>query len=134
MATTTAVHPHVTPVRLERVQRPRGAQARARRTQAPRPAPVRLTLRGRVAAFTASIVALMAIVMVAGQVADASDDAPAVFDSVVVVQAGDTLWGMAREIAPEHDPRAVVEQIRDVNNLGTSAIVPGQSLMVPSLG
>lgn len=97
---------------------------------------VRLTQRGRVAAFTASVVALMFIVMATGQVADAAGaaDQPALAPSSVVVQAGDTLWGIAQEVAPGNDPRAVVGQIRELNDLGTRSIVPGQTLVLPTLG
>lgn len=110
-------------------------------TVRPRPRPstrggVRLTQRGRVSAFTAAVVALLAIVMAAGQVADAADAGTAgqVAPSVVVVQAGDTLWGIAQEVAPGHDPRAVVAQVRELNDLGTRSIVPGQALVLPTLG
>jgi LysM repeat protein len=52
----------------------------------------------------------------------------------VVVQAGDTLWGIAQELAPGQDPRSVVGQIRELNDLGTDSIVPGQTLVLPTLG
>ena len=32
-----------------------------------------------------------------------------------VVQPGDTLWSIATEIAPDDDPRAVVDALRDAN-------------------
>ena len=96
-----------------------------------RPTPVRLTARGRAVAFVASVGALIAVVVGAGQVAGASAETQAQQQSVVVVQAGETLWGIAREVAPGHDPRGVVQQIRDSNGLGTSPIVPGQALVVP---
>lgn len=32
-----------------------------------------------------------------------------------VVRPGDTLWGIAAEIAPDRDPREVVEALREVN-------------------
>ncbi|HLT70830.1 MAG TPA: LysM peptidoglycan-binding domain-containing protein [Acidimicrobiales bacterium] len=32
-----------------------------------------------------------------------------------VVRPGDTLWGIAAEIAPDRDPREVVEALRDAN-------------------
>jgi Tfp pilus assembly protein FimV len=32
-----------------------------------------------------------------------------------VVRSGDTLWGIAAEIAPDRDPREVVEALREVN-------------------
>lgn len=95
---------------------------------------VRLTRRGRVAAFISSLAALAAIVVGAGQMADASGQATVADPTVVVVQSGETLWGIAQNVAPGHDPRGVIAQIRDLNDLGTRSIVPGQSLVVPTLG
>ena len=107
-------------------------------TRAPRvtatSTPVRLTHRGRVTAFVASLAALLAVVVGAGQMADASNEASTVQSSRVVVQSGETLWGIAKDVAPGHDPRLVISQIRDLNDLGTRSIVPGQTLVVPTLG
>ncbi|HAI64907.1 MAG TPA: hypothetical protein DCM13_08500 [Acidimicrobiaceae bacterium] len=47
----------------------------------------------------------------------------------VVVQPGDTLWGIASALAPEGDPRALVDQLSDL--AGGSQIQPGQQLVVP---
>ena len=78
----------------------------------------------------------MFLVMATGQMADASGakGAEPVGASSVVVQAGDTLWAIAQEVAPGHDPRSVVGQIRELNDLGTRSIVPGQTLLLPTLG
>ncbi|MEK9897669.1 MAG: LysM peptidoglycan-binding domain-containing protein [Actinomycetota bacterium] len=99
---------------------------------------MRLTRRGRLVAFSASVAALGAIVIGAGQVAGASGSESEASKSpapqVVVVQAGETLWGIAREVAPGSDPRGVVRQIRQMNDLGTTPVVPGQSIVVPVLG
>ena len=99
---------------------------------------MRLTRRGRLVAFSASVAALGAIVIGAGQVAGASgsdSQAPSSrVAQVVVVQAGETLWGIAREVAPGSDPRGVVRQIRQMNDLGTTPVVAGQSIVVPVLG
>jgi LysM repeat protein len=51
---------------------------------------------------------------------------------VYVVQAGDRLWDLAERLGPEDDPRRFVQQVRDLNELTTSAIVPGQKLFLPS--
>ena len=47
----------------------------------------------------------------------------------VVVQPGDTLWGIASALAPEGDPRALVDQLSDL--AGGSQVQPGQQLVVP---
>lgn len=47
------------------------------------------------------------------------------------VRAGDTLWNIAGEVAPGDDIRGVVSEIRDLNDLDSSLIYPGQILVVP---
>lgn len=49
------------------------------------------------------------------------------------VRSGDTLWAIA-EVVAEHgeDVRGVVAEIRDLNDLDSSVIVPGQILLVPA--
>jgi LysM repeat protein len=48
------------------------------------------------------------------------------------VNSGDTLWSIAEQVAPEDtDVRAVVAEIRNLNDLESSLIYPGQSLLVP---
>jgi Tfp pilus assembly protein FimV len=46
--------------------------------------------------------------------------------SVYVVQPGDTLWSIARELRPTGDPRAEVDRLTDLN--GTAALQVGQRL------
>jgi hypothetical protein len=42
------------------------------------------------------------------------------------VQPGDTLWSIARELAPAGDIRAEVDRLQDLN--GTAALQAGQRL------
>jgi nucleoid-associated protein YgaU len=49
----------------------------------------------------------------------------------VVVQPGDTLWAIARRVAPGEDPRPLVDAIASANGVDAGAIVPGQTLLVP---
>ena len=46
--------------------------------------------------------------------------------AVYVVQPGDTVWSIARELDPSGDPRAMVDRIVDLN--GSAALQPGQRL------
>ena len=41
--------------------------------------------------------------------------------AVVQVRAGDTLWGVAKRVAPDSDPRVVVHRIVELNGLGASS-------------
>jgi LysM repeat protein len=50
----------------------------------------------------------------------------------VTVQAGDTLWQLAGQIAPSADPRDVISDIVHLNQLSTSDVHPGQHLAIPS--
>ena len=49
---------------------------------------------------------------------------------VYVVRPGDTVWSIAEDVV-SGDPRPMVDAISHRNHLGASAIVPGQSLVIP---
>lgn len=51
---------------------------------------------------------------------------------VVVVQPGESLWQIAKAIAPDADPRETVLTIRSLNGLGDTTVVAGQSIVVPA--
>ncbi|MGH3780740.1 MAG: LysM peptidoglycan-binding domain-containing protein [Pseudonocardiaceae bacterium] len=51
--------------------------------------------------------------------------------AVVRVGGGETLWDVARRVAPQSDQSAVVHRIRELNGMVGSAIEPGQRLQVP---
>lgn len=96
-----------------------------------RPLPDRATRvrRRRLVALVATIavvlLALALAVQIVGWVADVEgspspeplDTTPAglVAGQEYVVQPGDTLWSIAAEIAPDRDPRAVVDALREAN-------------------
>jgi hypothetical protein len=100
---------------------------------------LRITRRGRaVLAGLASLPFLAALVALAvfganSAVANGSQASSASqsFD-YVTVQAGETLWGLAEEIAPSADPRDVIADIVSLNQLPSSEVQPGQRLAVPS--
>lgn len=50
---------------------------------------------------------------------------------VAYVQVGETLYDVAERNAPNSDPDAVVERIRELNRMADSRVVPGQPLIVP---
>ncbi len=91
---------------------------------------LRLTRRGRVV-FTAlaALPLLVGVVLAALNGGAASADAA---PTVVTVPAGGSLWSLAGEIAPEHDPRDVVAGLVAVNELETFSVRAGEQLVVPA--
>jgi len=108
---------------------------------APRRNTVRLTRRGRlvvtvmVAAVSLSLVVLawLAIAARSAQATDGSQSPGAVYQNLtsVVVHPGQTLWSIASQAEPTADPRAVMQQIVELNALRGTSVVPGQRLWVP---
>ena len=49
----------------------------------------------------------------------------------VTVQAGESLWQLAAQIAPSVDPRDVVSDIVHLNQLSSAVVQPGQTLAIP---
>ena len=60
--------------------------------------------------------------------APAGSQAPPTAGETYVVQPGDTLWSIAAAIAPDRDPRPVVDALRRVN--GGPTLQPGQRLLL----
>lgn len=56
--------------------------------------------------------------------------APGVGENIHVVDAGDTLWAIAEEIAPQADVRLVVDALAQRN--GGSGLQVGQRLVIPA--
>jgi len=94
-------------------------------------APLRITRRGRL-----MLTALVALPVLAASVFLATPGAQAGADSgeveVYTVLAGESLWDIAEYLAPESDPRVVIDRLRSTNQLETTAVQPGQQLIVPS--
>ena len=57
----------------------------------------------------------------------------------IYVSTGETLWEIAKiesannNYYNDRDVRAIIKDIRDINNLDTSNLFPGQELIIPSL-
>jgi Tfp pilus assembly protein FimV len=47
-----------------------------------------------------------------------------------VVESGDTLWSIARRVAPDRDPRPVVDGLIEANDL-RGGLQAGQELSIP---
>lgn len=97
-----------------------------------RTAPLRLTRRGRfVVAVLMLALALAALTLFSGHSAATGDAGEVTQTRSVVVGEGDTLWGLAAEVAEPGEIRDVVHQIQKLNSLPGPALVEGQVLAVP---
>lgn len=96
--------------------------------------PVRLTRRGKVVVMLGAALACLGLLQVTGGVqAVASGISGGPATASVVAQPGETLWDIAKRVAPEADPRATVATIRELNGLDRNgALLAGQSLTVPA--
>ncbi len=101
----------------------------------PRPSStVRLTRRGRLVVLVAALAVAFAIgvfVTAAGSVATQEPGTPEP-TRIVQVGSGDTLWGIAADLAADGDVRAVMEEIKHLNALDSGVVQTGQRLVVPA--
>jgi LysM repeat protein len=105
---------------------------------------LRLTRRGRRLVRTAVVTVALLVALVTAVVAgvgvgssQAGDGAAVPATATVVVQPGQTLWSVARSVAPGADVRETVARIKDLNGLSGAAadvVRPGQQLVVPARG
>jgi LysM repeat protein len=104
-----------------------------------KPPRLRLTRRGRIVLIGLPLVLLAAFILsLAGFLnapAKAADSAsglsvtPAVS---VTVQPGESLWAIAGKVDPDRDPRDVIADIVQLNDLQAGKVMPGQQLFVPN--
>ena len=94
-------------------------------------APLRITRRGRLA-----LTALIALPVLAASLLLATPGAQAGAEAgeaeVYSVLSGESMWDIAEQLAPNTDPRIVIDQLVRTNNLDSTAVHPGQQLIVPS--
>ena len=90
---------------------------------------VRLTRRGRLVVFVASVAAVLGLGLAAASGSAASDHPERT--RVVVVGTGQTLWDISTSVAGGGDVRATMSHIEDLNHLDSSALQAGQHLRVP---
>lgn len=116
-------------------QLPVSQQSVRRQAVQQRPAPqMRLTRRGRAVVVGGAVSLILAVGVVLGDGSVATEKAGVAPETrVVAVAPGDTLWGIASEIAAPGDTRDVVDEIQRLNALDSAAVMAGQRLRVPVL-
>ena len=93
---------------------------------------VRLTRRGRLVVFLTSLLLVLAVAFVLAGGAVGTDEAGRQIPTEIVqVEPGDTLWGIASDIATDGDVRSMMTQIERLNALETAGLQAGQKLRVP---
>jgi len=84
---------------------------------------------GRWARLTLSLTVLAAVMVIA--VSLTAGSAPRTLVDVTV-GPGDTLWSIAAQVAPDRDPRDVIDEIRDLNDMQGGVLPVGVVLRVPA--
>lgn len=102
-------------------------------------APLRLTRRGRFVFIGVPLILLAALLLsfsgflnAPAKAAESAAGLSLTPTVTVTVQPGESLWAIAETVAPERDPRDVVTDIIQLNNLDAARVVPGQALFIPS--
>ena len=101
----------------------------------PAGAAVQLTRRGRVVILLVLVAVGVALMMaltglVGGAAAGTGPAHPAT--RTIVVQPGQTLWSIARDVAPNADRRETIARIIQLNALPASGVSAGERIAVPA--
>jgi LysM repeat protein len=92
-----------------------------------------MTKRGRAVLLSVVCTPLVALALFFGTNAGgATATKSATPLQTVTVSSGETLWHLARHIAPTADPRDVVSDLMDVNQLASADIYAGEQLRIPA--
>lgn len=96
-------------------------------------ATVRLTRRGRLVVFLLALGVVLAVgLLLSGRSTATSESGREEPTRLVTVEAGQTLWGIASEVADDGDVRAMVDEIERLNALEDTMLYAGQELFVPA--
>lgn len=115
------------------------ALRRARPVRSAPRTPLTLTRRGRlvflglpVLAGSAALVVLAVIFLVPSTATATSESVPGSGTEQTTVFPGQSLWEIAATADPDRDPREVMDEIVELNDLDSSVLVAGQLLEVPA--
>lgn len=108
-------------------------------SQPGKPPRLRLTRRGRIVLIGLPLVLLAAVILsltgLLNSPAKAADTASGLTVTPTVsvtVQPGESLWAIAGKVDPDRDPRDVIVDIVQLNDLQAGKVMPGQQLFVPN--
>ncbi len=97
---------------------------------------LRITRRGRTAVtlLVAVPLAIAAAALGLGAVGAAAETSTGSASSFqyVTVDPGESLWQLAESVAPNADPRDVIADIQNLNNLSSGELQPGQRIAIPT--
>ncbi|OJF10929.1 LysM peptidoglycan-binding domain-containing protein [Couchioplanes caeruleus] len=96
-----------------------------------RPAPLRLTRRGRIVVLTLFFLLATLASAVLWTTASRAGETPAGPAAAIVVQPDDTMWSIAERAVPDRAPREVIAEIRALNGRRHSYVYAGETLIVP---
>lgn len=104
---------------------------------APARTKLRMTARGRralAAVVALPVAATLSFAVLSGGGAVATDAAGAGADAfeMVTVLPGESLWSIAESVAPDADPRDIVDAIVRVNALPNASIDAGEIIAIPA--
>ena len=85
---------------------------------------------GRWGRLTLTVLALATLALIAARLFTGLTAGP-VEPVEVTVRPGDTLWSIAAQAAPDRDPRAVIDEIRELNRVSGDVVRVGEVLRVP---
>ncbi len=96
------------------------------------PQAVRLTRRGRLVVFVGSMAMVLGTgLALAGGAMGTTESGEQPASRVVVVDTGETLWGIASEVSAPGEVREVMREIEELNGLDSAVLQAGQRLRVP---
>lgn len=102
------------------------------RTPARHEASVRLTRRGRLVLLALFVgLALTVLTVLGGHSAATGDSGEPVATRTVVVDEGQTLWGIASDVAAPGETQAMIHHILELNAMDSVSLVEGQEIAVP---
>jgi hypothetical protein len=92
-----------------------------------------LTRRGRLVILLISVLVLFGFFSLGRVSTQAAPPGGRLQLRTLVVQSGQTLWGIATRVAPGADPRQTITELTALNHLSRPVVTPGEVLVLPGL-